>query len=114
MKLMLAGSLVLGLMFSNAYAQFTGPGTRGATSTVEQLQSARANTYVTVTGNIVDHQRKNYYTFRDETGEIRVEIEPSLWRKRNVGPTDKVRLMGELERNAAGSQYIWVKTLDIV
>jgi uncharacterized protein (TIGR00156 family) len=114
MKAILAASLVLGLLVSNAHAQFTGPGARGAVSSVEQVQSTRANTYVTVTGNIVDHQRKNYYTFRDETGEMRVEIEPSVWRNRSVGPTDKVRLMGEVERNMAGNVYLWVKSLDVV
>ncbi len=114
MKLLLASALVLGLTVATANAQFTGPSARGATSTVAQVQSARTNTYVTVTGNIIDHQRKNYYTFRDETGEIRVEIEPSVWRNRNVGPTDTVRLMGELDRNSAGNLYIWVKSLDLV
>lgn len=101
-------------MVTKAYAQFTGPSARGAVSSVEQVQSTRANTYVTLTGHIVDHQRKNYYTFRDETGEMRVEIEPSVWRYRNVGPNDKVRLMGEVERNGAGNLYLWVKTLDLV
>jgi uncharacterized protein (TIGR00156 family) len=114
MKKILATSLVLGLLVSNAYAQFTGPSARGAVSSVEQVQSTRANTYVTVKGNIVDHQRKNYYTFRDETGEIRVEIEPSVWRNRNIGPTDQVRLLGEVDRNAAGNVYLWVKSLEVV
>lgn len=58
--------------------------------------------------------RENYYTFRDETGEIRVEIAPSVWQNRQVGPDTKVRLLAEVDRNLAGTVYLWVKSLTII
>jgi uncharacterized protein (TIGR00156 family) len=101
-------------MSSSAGAQFIGPSPTGQTSTVEQVQNTRVDTYVTVTGNIVAHLREDYYTFRDETGEIRVEIPPSVWRYREVGPDTTVQLLAEVDRNSSGTVYLWVDSLNIV
>lgn len=95
-----------------AQAQFTGPGVAAPTTTVAQLRQARVGSYATVTGNIVAHQRQNYYTFRDGSGEIRVEIDPALWQNRKLGPDDKVRLVGEVDQSPAG-RYLWVKSLEV-
>ncbi len=104
---------LFGLLSSAAMAQFTGPSTAGRPATVAAAQDVRVGTYVTLTGHIVNHQRSDYFTFRDDTGEIRVEIAPNVWQGRQVGPTDKVRIMGEVDRGRGG-RYIWVKTLDVL
>jgi len=96
-----------------AMAQFTGPSVAGRPSTVAETRDARLGSYVTLTGNIVNHQRGDYFTFRDDTGEIRVEIESRLWQGRQVAPQDRVRLMGEVDRGFGG-RYVWVKTLDVL
>ncbi len=114
MRTILALALVCLLLPSNTVAQFTGSTTTGRTSTVEQARNARVDTYVTVTGNIVAHLREDYYTFRDNTGDIRVEIESRVWRNREVGPDTTVRLLAEVDRNEAGTVYLWVKSLEIV
>jgi len=102
------------LLSAPSFAQFTGPSGTGRSSTVEQARNAAIDTYVTVTGKIVAHLREDYYTFRDATGEIRVEIEPPVWRGRKVGPDTEVRLVAEVDRNAAGTLYLWVESLQIV
>ena len=56
-----------------ATAQFTGPSASGRPSTVAEARDVRLGSYVTLTGHIVNHQRSDYFTFRDDTGEIRVE-----------------------------------------
>lgn len=112
MRRICVGAL-LSLLASSAIAQFTGPSAAGRASTVAQLNQARLGSYVTVTGQVVDHQRQNYYTFRDKTGEIRVEIAESLWQGRKVSPETRVRLLGEVSRGLFG-RYLWVKTLDVV
>lgn len=114
MRKLLIVAMVSLLLPAIATAQFTGPTARGQTSTVAQAQKARVDTYVTLTGNIVSHLREDYYTFRDSTGEIRVEIEPEVWRNRKVGPDTTVRLLAEVDRNAAGTLYLWVQSLEIV
>lgn len=108
-----AAVLLFALLASPATAQFTGPSATGQSTTVRQLSDVRLGSYVTVTGNIVAHQRKDYFTFRDDTGEIRVEIEGSVWQGRQIGPETRVTLLGEVDVTAAG-RYLWVKTLQVV
>lgn len=105
--------LICSLLTANVSAQFTGPSATGATSTVKQVQSARLGSYVTLTGNIVAHQRSDYFTFRDKTGEIRVEVESPVWQGRAVNPETTVRLLGEVDSGFAG-RYVWVKSLQVV
>ena len=113
-KIYVVFAWILILLVSNAVAQFTGPSQKGKASTVEQAKNSRIGSYVTVTGNIVTHLREDYYNFRDETGEIRVEIEGSVWQNRNVGPDTRVKLLAEVDRNMVGLVYLWVKSLEIV
>jgi uncharacterized protein (TIGR00156 family) len=103
-----------GLLFSStAWAQFTGPPATGLASTVAQAQAARINSYVTVTGHIVNHIREDFYTFRDQTGEMRVEIEEPVWKNRQVGPETLVRLRAEVDVGLSGHRYLWVQSLQI-
>ncbi len=97
------------LSASAAMAQFTGPSASGPPTTVSAVGNARIGSYVTLTGNIVNHQRSDYFTFRDDTGEIRVEIASGVWGGRQVGPDTRVRLLGEVDRGPAGRD-VWVKT----
>ena len=101
------------LSASAAMAQFTGPSASGPPTTVSAVGNARIGSYVTLTGHVVNHQRSDYFTFRDETGEIRVEIGSNVWNGRKVGPNDKVRLLGEVDRGPAG-RYVWVKSLEVL
>jgi len=70
------------VLATNAMAQFAGPGVAVRSSTVEEARDARLGSYLTLTGNITNHLRGDYYTFRDDSGEIRVEIAASVWRGR--------------------------------
>lgn len=97
-----------------ASAQFTGPSARGAAMSVADASQARAGTYVTVEGMIASHLRSDYYLFRDASGEVRVEIDRAVFAARQVTPETRVRLLGEVDRNAAGVTYIWVKSLDVL
>ncbi|WP_291010729.1 NirD/YgiW/YdeI family stress tolerance protein [Hydrogenophaga sp.] len=113
-KNLLALTTVGFLLSSNAWAQFTGPAATGTASTVAQAQAARINSYVTVTGHIVNHLRENYYTFRDNTGDMRIEIEQPVWKNRQVGPDTLVRLQAEVDVGLGGNRYLWVESLQIV
>lgn len=99
-------------MALRAQAQFTGPGAAASKSTVAQLRQARVGSDATVEGRNVAHQRRNYFSFRGASGEIRVEIEPALWQNRKIEPDDKVRPVGEVDQSPAG-RYLWVKSLDL-
>lgn len=111
--LMVLAICACGVLTTNALAQFSGPSVSGRSSTVEEARDARLGSYLILTGNIVNHLRGDYYTFRDASGEIRVEIAPSVWLGRQIGPNDKVRLLGEIDSGVAG-RYVWVKSLDVL
>lgn len=107
--------LMCGVLLSSAsFAQFTGPSESGQMSTVEQAHNASINTYVTINGHIVSHLREDYYTFRDESGDIRVEIPTQVWQNRRIGPETQVRLIAEVDRTLVGTRYLWVKSLEPV
>ena len=113
-KLPIVFLISLSALCTSAFAEFTGPSVDGRAATVEQARRAPLDSYVTVTGNIVNRLRGDYFTFRDQTGEIRVEIEPELWRGRDVGPENLVRLLAEVDRNRAGTIYLSVESLEIL
>jgi uncharacterized protein (TIGR00156 family) len=94
-------------------AQFTGPSVAGQISTVNQISQLRLGSYVTLNGAIINHQRGDYFTFKDASGEIRIEIENSVWQGREVSPETKVRILAEVDQGPSG-RYLWVKSLDIV
>lgn len=105
--------LALGLGTTAAMAQFTGPNAASQVITVSQVGNARLGSDVTLEGNVIERQREDYYTFRDATGDIRVEIERRVWRDRQVGPEQKVRITGEVERGWSG-RYIDVDVLEVL
>lgn len=101
---------VLALLVTPASAQFSGP---GVAITIAEANEARLGRDVTVVGKIVGSLGDGYYTLRDDTGEIRVEIDRSVWRRRQVDGNTVVQLTGEMERDVRG-RYLDVETLVIL
>ena len=112
MKKILA-AFFLSAFATNASAQFVGPSKARHLTTVEQAQAARRGQDVTLEGFVVKHLRGNYYMFRDETGEMRAEIDRHLWRNRRVTSETPVRLIGEIDRDVR-ELYIDVDRLEIL
>lgn len=114
MQKRLAIAAVLTALFSlPTYAQFEGPSATGrATTVANAMQNARVGSYVTLTGNIVEHLREEYFTFRDGSGSIRVEVPANVFRGQKVTPTTTVRITGELDRSFAG-RYVYVTSLEV-
>ena len=105
--------LALFLLTASIFAEgFTGPtapapaaGNAGVVYqqvTVAQATALPNNSRVLLTGNLVNSTRRNYYTFRDTTGEIIVEIEAKYWGGLTVGPNDRIQIYGKLERKRDG------------
>lgn len=97
-----------------AQAQYTGPVIEHSQMSVEDALEVRIGTYAVVTGQIVNQLGENYYTFRDDTGEIRIEIEPQVWQNREVGPQTTVRLHVEIDSSIMRRRYLWVESLELV
>ena len=65
---------------------------------VSQARTLPKDSWVVLSGNIVNTlPGGKYYTFRDSSGDITVEIEPKVWRGLSVGVSDRVEIHGELE-----------------
>lgn len=113
MRRLLAATIACGLLMAPAWAQFVGPTGQGREITVAQAQDIRIGSDVTLTGNVVAHQREDYYTFQDATGQMRAEIERPIWRGREVTPSTPVRLHAEVDRGFRG-RYLSVERLDVL
>ena len=95
-------------------AQFTGPVADRSELSVEKAAEARVGTYAVVTGHIINQLGEDYYTFQDDTGEIRVEIAQGLWRNQAVNPETVVRMQVEVDTNIFGRRYLWVESIDVL
>jgi uncharacterized protein (TIGR00156 family) len=75
---------------------------------VNQVQALPHNSQIILTGNIVQSVGREYYTFRDSSGELVVEIERKRWLGLTFSPSDRVELLAKLERKRDGSLEIEV------
>ena len=90
-----------------------GAATVSTATTVAQAARARDNTPAVLTGNIIAHQRRDYYTFRDGTGTITVEIPRVVFRGRLVNAETPLRLTGIVDRGVRGA-YVEVFRLELL
>lgn len=76
---------------------FVGPDV--ASTTVEEAKSMRDDAWVVLEGNIARKMGKKLYEFRDASGNVNVEIDDHVWKGLSVGPNDKVRIEGEVDKD---------------
>ena len=65
--------------------------------TVEQVKGMNDNSKVWVEGSIIQKNGDEKYMFQDSTGSIMVEIDDDAWHGLVIGPTDVVRIYGEVD-----------------
>jgi uncharacterized protein (TIGR00156 family) len=104
-------------MITAVYGQegFTGPGGRAnakepQTATVNQAKTLPHDSMVILTGNIIRALGDEWYRFRDETGEIFIEIDRGLWHGLSVSENDRIEITGKLE-SGLGRAVIDVKSI---
>lgn len=88
--------LCVGWVTLDSPAQYVGP-KEGRVVTVEEVKAMPDDAVATVEGYIVQQLRGEDYLFRDDTGELRVDIDDDLWLGREVGAETLVRLTGEVD-----------------
>lgn len=101
---------------SDQVGGFKGPGSTPEISTVQQIANLPDDARVTLTGNIVEKitGTRDKYTFRDDTGTIRVEIDKKHFRGQEVTPETKVRISGKVDKDFGKPTELDVKWLEIV
>ena len=66
--------------------------------TVAQALTLPDDAWVILEGYIKKQTAKEKYLFSDSTGSVTIEIDKDKWRGLSVGPDDKVRITGEVDR----------------
>ena len=110
----IAAACLAGLASGGAFAQFAGGPTNHATTVKNLLENGRDDQLVVLEGYVVDQVRRKDYTFKDETGTIRVEIKDRVFAGQRVDPKTKVRLEGEFEKEFAEPDTVDVHRLTVI
>ena len=109
------GLLFLGVslgLSQNAASQFVSDST--SVQTVAAVKQMKDNSWFTLEGNIVKQTREERYLFRDQSGEVEVEIDDEKWKGRKVDPGTKVRISGEVEKDWLSSMEVEVKRIELI
>ncbi|MBN2484848.1 MAG: NirD/YgiW/YdeI family stress tolerance protein [Bacteroidales bacterium] len=112
----IAASLIL---FGEAYAQYTGPGT------VEKLYSAKeikdnasrldkSDELVKIQGFIVKQLNNDTYEFKDNTGTLQVEIDKKRLPATPFNDKTEVILVGEVDHDLLESVEVEVKEVKLL
>lgn len=89
---------------NSAVGGYTGPtNTVAQHVSVKQAKSMSDETYVTLKGKIVNHIKKDKFTFQDNTDTVVVEIDDDLWYGTTIGPNDTVEIIGEIDKDGPWS-----------
>ncbi|MCC4833150.1 NirD/YgiW/YdeI family stress tolerance protein [Shewanella sp. 10N.7] len=75
---------------------FTGP-SRGVVNTAAKALEAKDDTPAVLTGYIVESLGDEEYRFKDDSGEIVVEIENDDWHGIQATPEIKLTIIGEID-----------------
>ncbi|AUW07351.1 NirD/YgiW/YdeI family stress tolerance protein [Vibrio campbellii] len=109
MKSKLLLTLAMAPLFANAFGNqpqangFVGPSS--GISTVRQVLDAGIfsdDMPVILTGRVMSHLGGEMYMFRDNTGEMTVEIDHDKWYGLTITPETTVRLSGEIDKDITG------------
>ncbi len=107
-------ALSLGLTASAA-AQFVGPGTSEAPTTVQSiLDNPQDDQTVTLQGMVLEKVGHEKYAFSDDTGQIRIEIDDDVFPPQRVTPDMTVEIYGEVEKDFLRSPEVDVERMAVV
>lgn len=86
------------LLSCPAWAAFNGPSVvaQKELTTVMTALDAPEGTTCILTGNIIEHIKKDRYSFKDSSGTITVNIPPHVFGSLDVTPRNSVRITGEI------------------
>jgi uncharacterized protein (TIGR00156 family) len=78
---------------------FDGPGATSRVVPVTTVNDMEDDTKVILEGYLIKQIRDEHYIFKDNTGEIEVEIDDEDFRGANVTPKTKLRISGEVDKD---------------
>ena len=109
-------ALGMSLAMSTAFAQYAGPSTVPTMTVKQLLDTGKDDQHATLRGFIVSHDGGEHYTFADDSGRMKVEIDAKHF-PAGVKIDDKVRveITGEFDKDLVGNKAeLDVKRLSLV
>ncbi len=100
-KIISALILMLVLMLpASSFAGFVGPGaiSKVITDIKSISREGRDDTAVILEGHVIRQISEEYYIFKDDTGEIEVEIDYGRFRGQTITPQTKIRVSGTVDK----------------
>ncbi|WP_322803450.1 NirD/YgiW/YdeI family stress tolerance protein [Vibrio alfacsensis] len=96
---------------------FDGPTQNDTLNTVEDVMNADwlvDGNKVTLIGHITMSLGHEQYTFADKTGNMTIKIDDDEWDGQDVTPNDKVKIVGEIEKNDSANavDVDWIRILN--
>lgn len=82
-----------------ASAGFDGPGATARVVSAASINDMGDETKVILEGYLIRQIKDEHYIFRDNTGEIEVEIDDEDFRGAKVTPNTKLRISGEVDKD---------------
>jgi uncharacterized protein (TIGR00156 family) len=87
------------LLATCVYAGFKGPGAIPKVETVQSISNLHDDSNVTLEGCLVKKIKEEHYLFKDDTGEIEIEIDDEDFRGQQVTPQTRIRIIGEVDKD---------------
>ena len=91
---------------------FQGPGAE--LTTVQATLNMKDDANVRLVGHIEKSLGDEKYMFKDNTGEIIVEIDNDLWQGRTVTPNDSIEINGDVDKEWGDKTKIDVDSLKML
>ncbi|GIU17056.1 hypothetical protein TUM4644_01860 [Shewanella colwelliana] len=110
----LTGTLILSCVLTlPAFAAYNGPGADKPVNRAADTLNAKDDTPVELTGHLIKSLGDEKYLFRDNSGEVEVEIDNALWRDIEVNSNTTVTLKGEVDDEWSGIE-IEIDEIDLM
>lgn len=77
-------------------------------TTVAQALAGQDHAAAQITGTIVRQLDDDEFLFRDNTGEIKIDVEDNAWQGQTVGANEKITIYGQVDKENFGKN-----TLDV-
>lgn len=108
------GSIILSCVLTlPAFAAYNAPGVSTQAKNSADARKAKDDTPVVLTGHLIKNLGDANYLFRDNSGEVEVEIDNALWREIEVSSDTTVTLKGEVDDDWQGIE-IEIDSIEIV
>ncbi|RJG51208.1 YgiW/YdeI family stress tolerance OB fold protein [Motilimonas pumila] len=87
------------LLTSASWAAFDGPSKVYPLISVTEVEAQTDDAIVKLQGYLIKELKPEHYLFKDDSGEIQVEIDAPVFNQQTVTPSDKVEILAEVDKD---------------